>query len=154
MGAALLTGCTAGSGGDGTDAPSADSRARARAARDSELLLAQYDAAIAAHPALTARLVPLRTEVARHVTAFGGNLARAGARAVTPSPSAALDSPAPDADVPADPDKALAHLADAERTLTRRREEALLEVQGETARLLASVAASGAVHTYLLTKGR
>lgn len=48
---------------------------------------------------------------------------------------------------------ALAELAAAERTLADRRTKALLDVPGELARLLASVAAAGAVHAYLLTEG-
>ena len=47
----------------------------------------------------------------------------------------------------------LAELASAERALADRRTKALEEVPGELARLLASVAAAGAVHVYLLTEG-
>ncbi|MCF0091080.1 hypothetical protein B0E37_06199 [Streptomyces sp. MH192] len=53
--------------------------------------------------------------------------------------------------VPADPAAALAALADAEKTLADRRTAALAGLPGETARLLASVAAAGAAHAYLLT---
>ncbi|AJE81950.1 hypothetical protein SLNWT_1574 [Streptomyces albus] len=146
----LLAGCSTGSGTEKGRAADADQRARARAARDSALLLDQYDAVIAAHPQLTARLTPLRTEVARHVTAFGGG-AHAGAEAATPHPSAAMGSPSPGADVPEKEADALAFLARNEKTLTERREAALTAAPGETARLLASVAACGAVHTYFLT---
>ncbi|WP_445529948.1 hypothetical protein [Streptomyces cyslabdanicus] len=48
---------------------------------------------------------------------------------------------------------ALASLAAAERSLSDRRTAALLQVSGELARLLASVAAAGAAHAYLLTEG-
>lgn len=44
-------------------------------------------------------------------------------------------------------------LATAERTLADQRAKALLDVPGELARLLAGVAAAGAGHAYLLTKG-
>ncbi|OAH10026.1 hypothetical protein STSP_66480 [Streptomyces jeddahensis] len=55
--------------------------------------------------------------------------------------------------MPADKKDALAFLASAERDLADRRGAALLEVPGELARLLASVAAAGAAHAYLLTEG-
>jgi len=54
--------------------------------------------------------------------------------------------------VPAKAQDALAELAAAERELADRRTEALLDVPGELARLLASVAAAGAAHVYLLTE--
>jgi hypothetical protein len=55
--------------------------------------------------------------------------------------------------VPAAEKDALAGLAAAERTLADQRAKALLDVPGELARLLASVAAAGATHAYLLTEG-
>jgi hypothetical protein len=54
--------------------------------------------------------------------------------------------------VPGTPEDALAGLAAAERGLADRRAEALLGVPGELARLLASVAAAGAGHAYLLSQ--
>ncbi|MEU3349539.1 hypothetical protein ABZ723_32000 [Streptomyces sp. NPDC006700] len=48
---------------------------------------------------------------------------------------------------------ALAVLAAAERSLSDRRTALLIQVPGELARLLASVAAAGAAHAYLLTEG-
>ncbi|MEU4083444.1 hypothetical protein AB0F76_04060 [Streptomyces aureus] len=50
------------------------------------------------------------------------------------------------------PKDALADLASAELALADQRTQALLEVPGELARLLASVAAAGAAHAFLLTK--
>ncbi|PPS70278.1 hypothetical protein [Streptomyces sp. MH60] len=161
-GAALLVGCTAGpgSGEPGAD-PSAAERARARAARDSEELAARYAEVIAAHPGLAERLGPLREEVVRHAEAFGG--VRAGspsasasgtATAASPSVSARAAGPADDSGaVPADEKGALALLVGAERRLADRRARALLDVPGELARLLASVAAAGAAHVFLLTEG-
>ncbi|MGW4550449.1 hypothetical protein ACWEN4_29530 [Streptomyces violaceorubidus] len=161
-GAALLVGCTGGSGsGDPGAGPSAAERARARAARDSEELAARYAAVVAAHPGLAERLGPLREEVVRHAEAFGG--ARAGsptasatgtASAASPSVSARAAGPGDGSgDVPADEKDALALLVRAERNLADRRARALLEVPGELARLLASVAAAGAAHVFLLTEG-
>ncbi|MFI7388645.1 hypothetical protein [Streptomyces sp. NPDC049813] len=143
-GAALLTGCSDG-GDEGTGgAPSLalEKRLRARAARESADLLGQYDAALAARPALADRLGPLRAEVERHVSAFGG--ARRPS-ALTPSPTT---PPVAEADV-------RTALAAAERALSDRRTAALADpgTPAEHARLLASVAAAGAAHAYLLTEG-
>jgi len=150
-GTALLAGCS-----DTPDPAAATrpttataDRARARAARDSTALAERYAAVITAHPALATRLRPLRAEVLRHARAFGGTPAPASA---TPSASATASVPA--SPVPSDPASALAGLAAAERTLADRRTGALLEVPGELARLMASVAAAGAAHAYLLTEAK
>ncbi|MEU3037898.1 hypothetical protein [Streptomyces griseoaurantiacus] len=164
-GAVLLAGCSADPGGSGGRGASAEERARAGAARDSERLVARYDAVGAAHPGLVARLRPLRAEAVRHAKAFGGSVPATGSPSApdsATSPPSATDAPsgsssgAPAARgtvpaVPADPVAALAALADAEKTLADRRTAALAGLPGETARLLASVAAAGAAHAYLLT---
>ncbi|MFD3932480.1 hypothetical protein [Streptomyces sp. NPDC058614] len=159
-GAFALAGCstsepstTETSGGS----PSAADRARARAARDSRALAERYAAVITAYPALAERLRPLRAEVVRHTAAFDSGSRASG----SPSPSASASesavaagaSPAPSATVPATEKDALKDLASAERTLADQRAKALLDVPGELARLLASVAAAGAAHAYLLTEG-
>ncbi|MFE0965102.1 hypothetical protein [Streptomyces fungicidicus] len=160
--ALLVAGCSAGpgdSGAGGGSRPSAADRARARAARDSGELVARYDAVVAAHPKLAERLRPLRAEVVRHAEAFGGTADS------SPSPSASASASAsgtlgsgkagPSASpaaVPAKPKDALAELAAAEREIADRRVKALLDAPGELARLLASVAAAGAAHVYLLTE--
>ncbi|MEU3525588.1 hypothetical protein AB0E62_17225 [Streptomyces sp. NPDC038707] len=145
-GAALLTGCSAGADA-GDDGARAVARARARAARDSRGLLARYDAVLSAHPALTGRLRPLRAQVAAHAAAFEDGTAPSPS---APSPSASKPPAAP---VPAAEKDAVAQLAAAERLLADRRAKELLDVPGELARLLASVAAAGAAHAYLLTEG-
>jgi hypothetical protein len=149
-GAGLLVGCSAGGGGsDAADGgPSVVERARARVVRDSGALVARYDAVLAAYPDLAALLTPLRAEALRHARAFGGGK-DTGAGTASAAPS---DSASPSA-VPEDPKAALAGLAAAERALADSRAKALLEVPGEMARLLASVAAAGAGHAYLLTEG-
>ncbi|MFC5786447.1 hypothetical protein OHU25_34355 [Streptomyces sp. NBC_00117] len=144
-GAALLTGCSdaedpASDGARGARSASATQRIKARAARDSGDLLDRYEAALGAHPALAARLGPLRDEVARHAKSFG-----APARPATPA------SPSPSAS-PASEKDTVSALAKAERDLADRRAAALVEAPAELARLLASVAAAGAGHAYLLTK--
>ncbi|MEU7555227.1 hypothetical protein AB0B01_23280 [Streptomyces sp. NPDC044571] len=154
-GAALLTGCSDGAGAAGADTGvPLERRMRASAVRDSERLLERYDATTAAHPALAGRLAPLRASVAAHATA----LAAPEAASAQPSgaPSAASPAPAGAAapsgePVPAGPEEALTALADAERSLAEARTIALSGAPGELARLLASVAACGAVHAYLLT---
>ena len=152
-GAALLAGCTSGSGTTATSAgsPSVAERTRARAADDSTGLVRQYDTAIAAFPVLAERLAELRAEVVRHAEAFGG-------AEPAPMPTPASDAPSASASAspsvaPVSEQEALAGLAAAERTLVDRRTKVLLEVPGELARLLASVAAAGAAHVYLLTEG-
>ncbi|MGW4823544.1 hypothetical protein ACWEP4_32500 [Streptomyces sp. NPDC004227] len=171
-GAALLVGCSTGSddsGGTG-QAPSAAERMRARAARDSEELARRYDAVMTAHPALAERLRPLRAHVAAHAEAFGGTAKPSpGATAPTTPPVASTtpegsgspeDSRAPaGAEASGSPaaretaKSALAGLAAAERSLSDRRTATLVQVPGELARLLASVAAAGAAHAFLLTEG-
>lgn len=149
-GAALLTGCSDGSDPvSASGSPSAAERARARAARDSQGLAERYDAVLAAYPTLAERLRPLRAEVVRHTEAFGGT----GTGAASPSTSSASPSASPSAAVPATEKDALAELAAAERALADRRAKTLLDMPGELARLLASVAAAGAAHAYLLTEG-
>lgn len=147
-GALLLTGCSSGSESDTTaGSPPAADRARARAARDSRTLAERYAAVLAAHPALAGLLEPLRAEVVRHAKAFGGDVP------ATPSASAPTPGSAGPSPVPADEKAALAELVTAEKQLADRRTKALLEVPGELARLMASVAAAGAVHVFLLTEG-
>ncbi|MDX3246150.1 hypothetical protein PV408_31340, partial [Streptomyces sp. ME18-1-4] len=70
----------------------------------------------------------------------------------SPVSSAPAASAAPSA-APVTEQDALAGLAAAERALADRRATELLDVPGELARLLASVAAAGAAHAYLLTEG-
>ncbi|ARE74242.1 hypothetical protein B6R96_10085 [Streptomyces sp. Sge12] len=53
--------------------------------------------------------------------------------------------------MPPKPEEALTALADAERSLSESRTIDLAGAPAELARLLASVAACGAVHAYLLT---
>ncbi|MFJ1993281.1 hypothetical protein [Streptomyces asiaticus] len=148
---ALLSGCS-----DGPESRrEADGGAdvallRARGARDSTALLARYDATVDAHPALAERLAPLREETARHVAVF-----TAEGRSASPS---ATVSRSPSAGgrrmpkVPEDAKQALSALVQAERRTADTRTAALATAPPELARLLASVAACGAAHVYLLTQ--
>ncbi|MGW6272384.1 MULTISPECIES: hypothetical protein [unclassified Streptomyces] len=147
-GAALLAGCSD-SATDADERPSAAARLRATAARDSGELLGRYDAVLAAHPSLTGRLGPLRAEVKRHKAAFADGSAPPSPSG-SPSPSV---SRSPKPAVPKDEKDAVRGLAEAERELAKRRGSDLLDAPAELARLLASVAAAGAAHAYLLTEG-
>ncbi|MGP4090892.1 hypothetical protein [Streptomyces sp. KR55] len=154
-GVVFLTGCSGGPEDSGATGggPSVTDRARARAARDSSGLVDEYDAVMAVHPALAERLRPLRDETARHAEAFGDTMAKASPTVSAPSP---VPSPVPSSvpsSVPGSEKDSLARLAAAERALADRRAEALLDLPGELARLLASVAAAGAAHAYLLMEG-
>ncbi|MFG2644591.1 hypothetical protein ACGFYP_26890 [Streptomyces sp. NPDC048370] len=176
-GAVTLAGCTSGGGAERPRRPSAaelaaraEAALRSRSAATSRALLERYDAVLAAHPTLTARLTPLRTAVAAHVSALAGDEAAGGApgSAGNAAPSAdtrsadpgdartptatASGTPAPPP-VPADPAVALKELADLARGTADAHAAALLGAAPEYARLLASVAASGAAHAYLLTEG-
>ncbi|MFC8267289.1 hypothetical protein ACFUIZ_16410 [Streptomyces cinereoruber] len=175
-GATALVGCTS-SGGEGPRRSGAAEREAERVARAEAALrarsvavarglLERYDAVLAAHPALAPRLTPLRRSVAAHVGALGeggtggegvgegvtGALKPAAASASASARPTAAPSPAP-VPVAADPGTALRELAAAERAASDGHTDALLAAPPEYARLLASVAASGAVHVHLLTEG-
>ncbi|MFB7866824.1 MULTISPECIES: hypothetical protein [unclassified Streptomyces] len=160
-GAAItLAGCTSG-GDEGPRKPTAAERAaaaeaalRTRSAATSRDLLLRYDSVADAHPALAARLTPLREAVAAQVKALAE-----GGTAPAPGPTGSgSPSPAPSRSlafvrVPADPAAALRSLASAERATADTHTATLLTAPPEYARLLASVAASGAAHAYLLIEG-
>ncbi|MEU0130414.1 MULTISPECIES: hypothetical protein [unclassified Streptomyces] len=145
---AVLTGCGDGPG-NGRDSGAADAEAtalragtalRTAAARSGVALLARYDRVAAAHPLTGAGLAPLRAAVRAHLAALGGP-------PEDPSPAA----PAPSASA-TDAKAALRELAAEERRVADDRAAALLKADPELARLLASVAAAGAAHAYLLTE--
>ncbi|MER7520827.1 hypothetical protein [Streptomyces sp. NPDC126499] len=164
--AVTLAGCTSG-GNDGPRKPGAADRAaaaeaalRTRSANASRDLLLRYDAVVSGHPALADRLAPLRASVAAHVKALGEDgTAPAPGSPGSASPSgspAPSGSPSPSRSlafvrVPADPAAALKTLASAERATADTHMAALLTAPPEYARLLASVAAAGAAHAFLLT---
>ncbi|MFD3541490.1 hypothetical protein ACFWUQ_18600 [Streptomyces sp. NPDC058662] len=160
-GAALLTGCSEGRAPDGGTGVPLERRMRETAVRDSERLLERYDATAAAHPSLAGRLTPLRASVAAHAAAFSPAGAAVRVPSGSPSPSSSPSGAAaaggsatpaePAPPVPAEPAAALTALADAERRLSETRTIDLAGAPGELARLLASVAACGAVHAHLLT---
>ncbi|MFD5410563.1 hypothetical protein [Streptomyces nojiriensis] len=152
VGSALLTGCSDGRATDAALTVPLERRMRETAVRDSTRLLERYDATAATHPALAARLAPLRAAVAAHAAALSPT--PSAPPPPSPSPSGGTGAAAPAASgepVPPKPEEALTALADAERSLSESRTIDLAGAPGELARLLASVAACGAVHAYLLT---
>lgn len=163
-GAGLLTACSS------TDvtrkaARKAEDTLRLRSARTSRALLVQYDAVLARHPDRSAPLAPLRAAVAAHVRALeptppasaapspGATASRSPEPAATATrPEVSATAAGPPA-VPADPAEAVRALVAAERRTADAHTRALLDAPPELARLLASLAAAGAAHVYLLTKG-
>ncbi|MFD5554074.1 hypothetical protein ACFWIA_09575 [Streptomyces sp. NPDC127068] len=157
LAATVTTGCTSDAddpSGTTRKQASAAERARVRTADESRELGERYDRVLAAHPSLAKRLAPLRAEVASHEKAFdrtgrsASPEASAGAAGSVSPATGAAPEPVPDA-----PREALGWLAGQERKLSGARTARALEVPGELARLLASVAAAGAAHAYLLTEG-
>ncbi|MGW1811990.1 hypothetical protein ACWCQM_00185 [Streptomyces sp. NPDC002125] len=153
--AAVLTGCGGDGPAPGRDSGGADARTaslggsaalRAAAARASVSLLSRYEQAAAAHPVTEPGLAPLRATVQQHLAALGG---RPKAQGGSPSPAASSPAaPAPASDAKA----ALKELAAEERRVAGARAAALVTAEPELARLLASLAAAGAAHAYLLTE--
>ncbi|MET9470083.1 hypothetical protein ABZY44_35885 [Streptomyces sp. NPDC006544] len=160
-GAALLSGCSDGAPPGAEPEIPLERRMRDTAVRDSGRLLERYDTTSAAHPALAERLAPLRASVASHTAALAAgdgaspSPERSASRSASPraaSPSATpAAAPSAAEPVPPQPADALSALADAERSLAEARTISLAEAPGELARMLASVAACGHVHAYLLT---
>lgn len=153
-GAALLSGCSDGPSPDAEAGIPLERRMREAAVRESGRLLERYDATAAAHPALAGRLAPLRAAVAAHAQALSPAPAGSPSASAAPSPAGATGAaaPAPSAEpVPPKAEDALSALADAERSLSEARTIDLAGAPGELARMLASVAACGAVHAHLLT---
>jgi hypothetical protein len=111
-------------------------------------LVARYDAALAAHPDLAARLGPVRQAHAAHAA----ELARLiGAPTPGPSPSGAAPAPATGSPgAPADARGTLAALRAAEVGGRRAAAAACLAAPPERAALLGSIAAARATHAEAL----
>lgn len=159
--ALLGTSCSVG-GKDGpppTPPPSPADQVRRQAARQSAELLDRYDATSQAHPALSGRLAALRSAVAEHLAEFEGRKARKRPRVEASAEKVAgqqadhaVDAGLPE--VPSERRAALTALVKAERQTTDARTKALDTAPPEMAMLLASAAAAGAVHGFLLTELR
>lgn len=175
----LLTACSDDDGSRGPTSAAAVRAAKAlrvKSAGTSRELLRQYDAVLDRHPDQATRLTPLRSAVARHVTALSPPRSPKKDGSAKPSPSSPASSatssapssapslgtaagdngdgasgPAPS--VPAEPGAAIKALAAAERRTSEAHADALVHAPPELARLLASLAAASAAHAYLLTEG-
>ncbi|MET7861579.1 hypothetical protein ABZS81_31160 [Streptomyces sp. NPDC005318] len=144
---AALSGCGNGDGADvPAGAPVAEARAaaaqventlRTTAARTSRGLLDRYEQTIQAHPSAGTGLAPLRDAVRAHTTA----LSQGGGEALASTRPAATDVRT-----------AVRELAATERRTADAHTAMLLKAPPELARLLASIAAAGAAHAYLLTE--
>jgi hypothetical protein len=125
-----------GDGGSGSPAPSASVSAEESAAPETG---------------------PAGTEAAVRGPAAGTSAPRthgeAGRAAHRTTGDPETTSPPGGPSVPTSEREALVRLADAERALAGTRSDAVLQASGELARLLASVAAAGAAHVYLLSRG-
>jgi hypothetical protein len=113
---------------------------RAAAVTREQVLLAAYDAALAARPAVAAALAPLRDDHVAHLAALQASSATV---APTPAPTA---TPVP-APAPATTSTPLAHL---ERTTAAAHAAAALLASRELAPVLASLAACESSHVGLL----
>jgi hypothetical protein len=152
LGALTALGTTAGcSGGnesaDSAQAVRAENRQRQEAARQSRVLIERYEATAAAHTGLAHRLRPLRTATERHAEALTGKGGEAGSK------TSGKDSEKGRSSVPSGEKAALAALGEAERRTAEKRTAALVKAPPGLARLLASLAAAGAAHAYLLGAG-
>jgi hypothetical protein len=151
-----LTTLTAGCSGDAAGADAAqiageEKRLRREAARQSLELLAHYDATTAAHSGLSDRLRPLRAATLRHAEVLSGEDEKnGGKRDGDDGRTGKKDGGHGRPPVPDTEKAALTTLGDAERRTARVRSAALVKAPPETARLLASLAAAGAAHAYLL----
>ncbi|NLU76515.1 hypothetical protein HCC61_28490 [Streptomyces sp. HNM0575] len=161
-----LTGCSGDGGGeDSAQVTAADKRLRRQATRQSLDLLARYDATADAHSGLAERLRPLRAATMRHAEVLSGEDEK-NSEGGKGRDGRGRDGTGPGDDgtgggkrgqdkprVPGDEKAALTALGDAEQRTARVRTAALVTAPPETARLLASLAAAGAAHAYLLGAG-
>jgi hypothetical protein len=157
----------------------ADDSARDRALAAERDLVARYDAAlkdpsVAADPGLAARLTAIRAEHAEHLTAVGEGYARAAAvlapdspgaspSVKTPNPSSAASVPspgtpgptslAPTTDAATQVKDVVGSLVKAEQDASGRLTADIMDRDGRTAQLFASIAASEAGHAALLLGG-
>jgi hypothetical protein len=153
----LTTGCS-GDGGSADDGQTAaaEKRLRRQATRQSLDLLARYDATADTHSGLADRLRPLRAATLRHAEVLSGeNRDGDNKGSGNGGPGGSPGKKGKDGKhsrprVPDDEKTALTALGDAERRTVQARTAALMKAPPETARLLASLAAAGAAHAYLL----
>ncbi|QPP06271.1 hypothetical protein G4Z16_07515 [Streptomyces bathyalis] len=157
---ALVSGCSgSGSGTDAAQTAGLEKRLRHEATEQSLDLLARYDATADAHSGLADLLRPLRAATMRHAEMLSGQddgkgghgrNGNGGGKGGDGGPGTGKNGKHRKRRVPGDEKAALTELGDAERRTARARTAALVKAPPETARLLASLAAAGAAHAYLL----
>ncbi|WP_229711773.1 hypothetical protein [Streptomyces daqingensis] len=148
------SGCTDGSGSeDEAQTARREQRLRKKAAGQSRALAARYEATIDAHSGLADRLRPLHAAALRHAEVLAGKKDAGRGKDGAAGDGSTEGGDGKGAAVPRKEKAALAALGDAERRTAAERNAALAEAPPELARLLASVAAAGAVHAYLLGAG-
>lgn len=146
LGLPLVAGCRRLPVLGGPAAPDPDAALTDDAASRERVLLATYDAAAAAAPALAARLAPLRAEHVAHLAALGRSQvpAASASPSVTPSTTPSpVPTPPP---VPADAAGALAVLRELEAATATRHGDVAVRCGRGLAVVLASLAASEASH--------
>jgi len=126
---------------------------RDRALSAEAVLLTQYDAAlalpsVASDSGLTAKLKAIREEHASHAVAI-----QAGYTPPSAPPSTTTPSGSAPTDAPTDAKTAVATLAKAEQDAASARTSDILAADGDTAMLLASIAAAESGHAALLLGG-
>ncbi len=105
----------------------------------------RYDTTIAALPALSDRLTPLRDNHRAHITALARELG-IDERTPTASPLPSVSSGVPEGSAPSDPSAALSALAAAEKVGQALAQEACLAAPSYRAALLGSITACRATH--------
>lgn len=107
-------------------------------------LVARYAAAVTRFPSLAGRLRPVRADHAAHAEALGALVAARATASPVPSPPVATVGPA------ATTTAVLAELAGAEAAASTAAGRAALTAEGDTAALLASIAACESTHLVVL----
>jgi len=140
--ATALSGCGLLPDGDGAGTPEADPDPLEPLLTAELALVASYDQAIAALPALAARLRPLRADHAAHAQALRAR--------IDPRRADAIPTKAPPGAAASATSSTLAALAKAERVNADGAIKLCLATEGERAALLASIAACESSHLVVL----
>lgn len=154
-GVGLLAGCRDDSAANPAGGPAAaptgpDRRLRAAALAEEADLLARYDAALAAHPGLSATLAPIRGEHGEHHRALLASMQSTRPGSGSPSPARPPATAPVVAPVPTDPRAVLIALAAAESSAAASRVDGCLTASRQLAPLLGAIAGSESSHAVVL----
>ncbi len=150
-GSVLLAGCKGLAALGPAPKTGADVATLTEAIAAEEMLIARYDAALAAlagQQRITRLLTPILAEHRAHLDRLRTRLIQPAAAPASPSPSA-TPTPAPP---PGGRRQILADLAAAERAAAGRLTEQLVAMPPATAQLMASISASEAAHVVVLSQ--